>query len=390
MVKVPAVLTNPDLPEREGVKAEYLKIHSAAKVSEQFDSNIFLDDSDNKLDFITILSPSVGFEMKAGRDCDISADYEISKFLYGNYKEQGHVDNTARFLSEVRFGDYKFIVNDELRMFTDRASTEDSLRLKENVNGLKTGISAQFVKFGFDTGYINKLQTYDSNDPSIGNLSYADRSYMDQSVYATVSYRFRPKTYLIFENDLGAINYYETSQLPDSFYYDTLFGIRGEWTNKIIVNLRAGFRYQHYDKSDIVSHKGYAGPIIRGGVEFNYTKDDKFILTLERTDHESIYATNNHYTYNLLGIRYNHRFNKKLSCGAFGTYELHAYPSETIENGVTAKRNDNFLYGGVNLRYDMRKWASVEAKYEYRQRISTFDVFDYKDNLITVTGTVGF
>lgn len=390
-VEVPLTkgLINPDLPDREGVEVANLKIHSAARVAEQFDSNIFLADSDTKLDFITMLSPSVGFDMKAG-DGMLSADYEISQFLYGIWHDQNHLDHRVRGLGEAQLTDYKFTVSDEFRIFTDRAANENSLRLKENTNNLKASVSAEYDQFGFDAGYLNKLRTYDSNDITLGQLTYSERSYMDQAAYLTLSYRMWPKTYLIFENDLGYINYYETSQFPDSIYYDGLVGLRGEWTSKTIVNLRAGFRYQHYDKSDVVSHKPYIGAIIRGGFEYNYTKDDKFIVTLERVDYESTYATNNYYTQNLAGINYRHKFNRKLSCAAFGIYQLHTYPSQTTENGETAKRYDNFLNGGASVRYDMRKWVSLEAKYEYRQRISKFDVFDYIDNLVTVRGTVGF
>jgi len=38
----------------------------------------------------------------------------------------------------------------------------------------------------------------------------------------------------------------------------------------------------------------------------------------------------------------------------------------------------------------MRRWISVEAKYEYRLKSSNFDTYDFKDNLVTIRGTAGF
>lgn len=389
-VRLPMALTNPDLPDREGVKvADFFKVHSAARVAEQFDSNVFLSNTDREFDFISILAPSVGFEMKAG-DTLLSADYEIAQYLFGIWHSQNHLDQRVRAQSETQWTDYKLTISDEYKLFTDRASNENSLRIKEDVNSFKAGISAMFEKFGFDLGYLNKIQYYDSSDLCVGSLEYWQKSYMDQSAYLTLSYRMRPKTYFIFENDIGYINYYETSELPDSYYIDSLVGIRGEWTSKIVANLRAGFRYQHYDNSDVVAHKPYVGAIIRGGLEYSATADDKFILSLERVDYESTYSNNNYYTQNLVGLDYRHKFNKKVSCGFFGVYQYHQYPSETTEGTDTAKRADNLGSAGASVRYDMQKWVSLEAKYEYRLRTSRFDIYDYKDNLVTVRGTVGF
>ncbi|GEM_PF-1019010 len=383
------LLTNPDLPDREGVEITKLKVHSAAKVMEQYDSNVFLANSDRNFDFITVLSPSVGFDAKLG-DNRLSADYEISQYLYGIWHDQDHLDQRVRVAGEAKLTDYKLAINDEFNIFTDRAANENSLRLMEKNNDFKADLSAQFNKFGFDTGYINKLRTYASKDLMMGNLTYADRDRMDQSVYATLSYRFWPKTYLILENDLGYINYYETSQFPDSFYEDVLFGIRGEWTSKTVVNLRIGERYQHYDKSNIISSKPYIGPIVKGGLEYSCTKNDKILLILERADYESTYATNNYYTMNFISTDYKHKFGDKLSSDLFAYYQLDLYPTQTTENGVTAKRYDNIFGGGVSLRYDIRKWLSIELRYDLRDRLSRFDIFNFIDNIIMLRGTIGF
>lgn len=389
----PEVLTNPDLPERRGIKPlEALpgfKVHSAGRVAEQFDSNVFLADTDTRFDFITILAPSVGFEMKAG-DSMLSADYEIVQNLFGIWQSQNHLDQRVRAMGEAQLNDFKITAKDDFRIFTDRAANENSQRLEEVTNDFKGAVSAQFDKLTVDVGYINKIRTYASDDLSIGQLTWGQRDYMDESAYLTVSYRYWPKTYVIFENDVGHIRYYETSELPDSLYFDSLAGLRGEWTNKITVNLRGGIRYQHYDQSDVISSKRYLGPVVRGGVEYRPTKDDKAILSLGITNYESIYSTNNYFTMYFAGLEYRHEFSRKFSCGAFANYQLHLYPCQTTDNGVTAKRYDNQPALGANIRYDMNRWISAEVKYEYRQKASNFDIYDYKDNIVTVSATGGF
>jgi len=66
------------------------------------------------------------------------------------------------------------------------------------------------------------------------------------------------------------------------------------------------------------------------------------------------------------------------------------YPGATVEDGVTDKRYDNFYEGGALVRYDVRKWASLELKYEYTQRASRFSTYDYVNNRIIFSGTGGF
>ncbi|MCX5667398.1 MAG: hypothetical protein NTY34_03690 [Candidatus Omnitrophica bacterium] len=61
-----------------------------------------------------------------------------------------------------------------------------------------------------------------------------------------------------------------------------------------------------------------------------------------------------------------------------------------MENGVTAKRYDNYCSGGASLRYDIRKWVSVEIRQEYTQKASKFDIFDFVDNVTSIKGTIGF
>ena len=385
-----AQLTSEDLPDREGFRFKDLLFHSALAVEEQLDTNIFLQDSDTKLDLITVLNPSIGLEIPL-RDNRISLDYDVGVFLYATNHNQNHVDQRVRGLAEFNLADYKVTVDDEFNIFTLRASDENSNRVKRNINDLRAGVEAQFELLGFDVGYTNRLEMYGSpDDPTFGPITYEDRDRMSNAIDATVSYRFLPKTKLLLENDLGLITYYNSAQVPDSFYDEVVLGILGEWFPRMDVNFKAGIRFQGYDNSDLIANKAYIGPVFRGGFDYDVTDDDTVVLDLQRTVYESIYANMNYYTVNLIGVKYEHRFSDKISANAFGSYQVNFYPSETTENGVTAKRDDNFFTGGASLRYDIRKWLSCQAKYEYKQRISRFDIFDYIDHLITVRGVVGF
>ncbi|OGW83151.1 MAG: hypothetical protein A2987_04345 [Omnitrophica bacterium RIFCSPLOWO2_01_FULL_45_10] len=384
-----AQLANPDLPYREGVKIKDVIIHSAIKTEEQFEGNIYLQDTDTKSDSITLVNPSVGIEIPLRRN-RISADYDAEIYSYGSHESEDHVDHRVRALGEVNLADYKVSARDTVRIFIDRRADENSNRIKRQENTFRIGIEAKYERLGFDIGYTNKFEGYDSEEISFRSLTYSDRSRFVNIIDATLSYRFLPKTMALLENDLGFVTYHNSSEVPNSYYDEILLGMRGEWFAKLYINFKAGLRYQNYEDSNLIVDKDYVGLVMRGGLDYFATEDDTVTLAAERVVVESIYSNMNYYNVNALKLSYTHRFNDKVSATLFGIYQLNLYPAESTENNVTGKRYDNYLWGGASLRYDIRKWLSVEAKYEYRQRISRFDIFDYIDNLATLRGTVGF
>ena len=384
-------LTNIDLPDRTGVKVlKNATLHGAFKTAESIDTNIFLDNTDRRVDSVTVLSPSGGFEIPS-HNSNISADYLADIYLYGVNHTEDHVDQRLRGLAEMDFLNfYKVTATDTFRIFTDRAANENSLRLQQKINDARIGVSGAFNRLNLDVGYTNSLEIYDSMDPFLGVLTYEDKDRDSNIIDTTVSYRFWPKTYALMENDLGFIHYYNTSQVPGSYYDEVLFGFKGEWFARANINFRAGFKYQEYESSSIISDKAYIGPVMRGGFDYAPTPNDALAFELDREIYESTYSTMNYYTANLVGFAWQHNFTKKLYSNVSASYQLHLYPSETTENGETAKRYDNYYSAGASLKYDIRKWVSVEAKYQYVNRDSRFDLFNYVDNIMTISGTIGF
>ena len=385
-------LVNEDLPGRAGIKAftDNGALHGAFKTEELLDSNIYMQNTDTIVDSITVLSPSVGLEVPF-HNGSISADYQADIFEYGVHHTEDHVDQRLRGLAEMEFADfYTVTVNDIFRIFTDRASTEDSIRLKQKVNDIRAGILAVFNRLALDAGYTNLLEINDSTDPYVGQVTYQDRDRDSNIIDTSVSYRFLPKTSAVLENDLGFVHYYNSSLPPDSWYDEALFGFKGEWFAKANINFKAGLKCQQYDTSTVIADKGYVGPVMRGGFDYSPNANDTLVFEFDREIYESLYSNMNYYNANLFGFKWRHNFTPKIYSRVFASYQLHLYPSDSTENGVTAKRQDNYYEAGVGVKYDIRKWVSVEVKYQFLDRTSNFDVFNYVDNQVMVNGTIGF
>ena len=387
-----AQIINENLPDREGLKIglDKIKMHGAVNETHQYESNIFLANNAQP-DNIIISNPSAGIEVPMGHGM-LSSEYNADLYNYYLKHEENHVDHHVKTLGEINLTDYKITVKDLFDRFTSRAFSETSARVREEQNSARVGLAAEFDRLGFDVGYSNGLDRYLTNAYIANSLTYKDRDRMSHVIDGTASYRFLPKTSALLETDLGYIDYFHDIS-PNSAFIESLVGLKGDLRHNLSVNLRGGLRFQGYEKSSVVNDKSFFSFVMRGGADYKFTKSDVFSLKLERADYESLYQNMNYYVANLVGLAYDHRFKnklRKLSTKLFGAYQLNTYPSSSTESGVTAKRYDNDVSGGLSARYDLRKWLSSEIKYQATSRRSKFHIYNYDDNVLTLSLTAGF
>jgi hypothetical protein len=388
---VSAQMLSADLPDSQGLKLgdTNARLHVGMKTSLIYDDNIYLSKDNKKDDIITVLEPMVAIVAPFG-DNRFIAEYKFSEYLYADYTKEDHPDHLVKGLIEINMTDYRLTLAEQYQRFTNRANTEDSTRMRQQNNDFRAGIATvNENRLGFDIGYRNRIEDYISNEIITGNMKYDDKDRMYHIADIQLLYRFAPKTSLIFETDLGWIRY-DNDYNADSFYVEPLIGIKGELTNKITANIRGGYRYQEYETSSLVINDDFESAVVRGGIDFQMTKDDLVNLAVERSAYESTYKNINYYEGTSGMLKYTHAFSKKLSLSPYGTYQWHRYAKETTEDSDTKKRRDKIFGGGVSLKYNMRDWVALEAKYDYKEKDSNFDKFDYKDNAVTVSATIGF
>jgi len=194
----------------------------------------------------------------------------------------------------------------------------------------------------------------------------------------------------MWENDYGRIHYYKSSIPADSYYIESLVGVKGDLTTKLGANIKVGARYQEYKESPLLNDDGYFNAVARGGLDYFAGKDDTYSLNVERSTYESTFDDMNYYELNSLGLNYAHKFNHKMTGNLFTSAQENLYPEESTVGGVTKKRRDKIYYFGCSLKYNIRKWLALEGKYQFERRDSNFSAFSYSDNLTSVACTIGF
>jgi len=379
------------LPSSRGLQLgdSRARLHAGVGAGVTYDDNIYLSSNDVKHDWITLLTPMAAVVVPLD-ESKFVAEYRFSDFLYSKYTTEDHPDHMAKALLEVNLTDYQIKLDEQYDRFTNRASMEGSYRIRQSNNDLRVGISKINVnRFGFDVGYSNKIENYLSNEVITGGMTYADKDRMFHIVDTQFLYKFAPKTTFIVEADLGAIRY-DSDLNPNAFYVEPLVGLKGELTNKVTVEVRGGYRHQQYDTSALVTNENFNGPVIRGWIAFQATKDDLINLTGERSVYESLYRNLNYYTGGFTRLMYKHVFSDKWFVSPYFFYRLNSYPEATTEASVTQKRRDNYIGGGIGLNYTMQEWIAFQVKYDYKSNDSNFNEFDYKDNTLGISMVVGF
>jgi hypothetical protein len=392
-------LTNPDLPNRKGVKENInwpfstedigqITWHTALTTGVSIDPNIYLSSQDAAYDIVYADTASLGVDIPIQKN-KLSMDYQATDYRYERFHVNDHLDQRVRGLLDIDLTDYRLTVSEVFRNFEELPGTSNTSRVKQDTNDLRAGITRQTDKFGFDVGYTNAVHHYNSDTPIFGSLTYRDRSSEKNIVDMSVGYKLWPKTSIALEDDYG-VSEYKSLNSPDYYFNDILLGVKGEIFNKLSGSFQPGYRYQYFKESPIMFDGTYSGFICRGALKYSMTDKDVFDASLIRSIEDSTYQNVTYYAANFFGLSYTHVFTPKITSRVFGTYQRNGYPTETTEGAKTATRCDNAFGGGFTIRYNIQRWLSAEFGYEYKKARSNFRTFDYEDNITSFKITAGF
>lgn len=364
----------------EGFKIwDLVTLHPMFRIQGQYDSNIYLEPRDEKDDWLTSLDLGAEAEMKTG-DVLFKGGYVFNMNLFADHDEENNFNHTAIGKVDWKLNDYEVIVQDMYKRFSNRAGTEDTTRVSRQKNILSADLLYEFNRLSFDSGYDFIIEDYLSDEFISGATSYSDAEDRMEHVFREeMSYKILPKTSVLGEADFGIIDY-DGSLNSDSYFIQALGGLKGEVLKETVASIKAGFRFQDYDRS---GDEDYASFVSRSNVTKKFGVKNTVTLTTERSVNESTYSDVNYYILHHVGLGYIHQFNDKISSHWALAYQHNRYPKQTTEEGYTAHRYDNIYRGAVGLRYDLRDWLSAATAYQYTERESRFGEFDYQDHLLS-------
>ncbi len=371
-------------PKGEGIRLgddNRAVIHPIAGVKEQFDSNVFLDATGEKKEWITTLTG--GFKLVAPMaDNTLRAGYILDYNIFANYHKQSSLNHWANIGIDVPWRDVVWSLDDTFRRVYDRPDTEFTQRLLRYINNVDAkvvSVESEYSRLGYEIYYDNQLIDYVTE-------GFQGEDRRDNTVNGILRYRLGAKTWVLGEFDYGNVSYVKKVN-SDSNWYQGLVGVRGKLAAKLTGEAKIGWQYRDYVRDN---ENDFDSLVTMAGLLGEFTERDTLGIKWIRSPYESLYSGTNYYIDNSIDLQYRHKFNHKVTGILGGLYRLSQYPEETAEGGTWKKRLDNTWNAGAGLEYQMQKWLLWSVDYKFLQRKSNFGNYDYNDNLVTVSGKATF
>ena len=372
-------LTDQALFAAEGIKIGEAKLNPYVETKLQYDDNVFLNSNDEKDDFIVTLTPGLSLEWPVYGNL-FKFDYHAAINRFMDNTSQDATDHYLSTSLDINWQDATFTIHEDFKRVFERPSTEDVTRVKRDDNSAGIIAKLQRDKLGIELGYENFIRNYKSS-PSYELYDRRDNIYSLMFTHQT----FR-KTRLLLEYYFAQIRYSEDTR-SDSNYHQFLIGAIGELTPKTTATIKTGYQLRNYERD---SEPDFDTAVLYADITHKFSGKNTVKLSFLRSAEESTYDVNNYYKIENLSWVFDHYFNNRLLGFITGIYQINSYPRESTEGIETAKRKDKYYSMGVGLRYYLKKWFTLTLHLEHIIRDSNFDIFEYKQNLITVTAKAEF
>ena len=196
-------------------------------------------------------------------------------------------------------------------------------------------------------------------------------------------YHFLPKTSLFAESRIGRIRYDKSITNNDSDYAEWSGGIKGKISPRITGILKTGYKTTEYKDTRTTSKKDFKGGSVSGDIDYQLQERSNMNLKIERTLEEATFQTNNYYVINRATGKITHYLFKRLLLIGGGSYNLSKYPEEVTYNSKTDTRKDHIGTGSGGLEYEVKKWLLVLVEYQYKDKNSNFNSFDYTNRIVS-------
>jgi hypothetical protein len=202
----------------------------------------------------------------------------------------------------------------------------------------------------FSVRYTNLIDYYEG--------TYRDGSNMGNELLVDAGWRWLPKTSIYVQVAQGVVSYFNSGK-PNSYPLRTMAGLRGLLTEKLSVNLGAGYSNAFYSSGENTSGFGNVGIV----AEVNYAID---LLSRAgfgyRHDFVNSPFVGQFYDMDAVYGVYQQLIASRVAAYLYGRYENRRFRG-LVDPTNAAGRTDNYLMGGVAVDYMIGKFFLMGASY---------------------------
>lgn len=375
-------------------------IHINALVQGEYTDNVFNVDRNKTTNFLTTLSPAIWFTLPRKKDIpvNIAANNTSAGGLAQQLKDyQGTDRYQAYALGGLDFEMY---------------STDSDLN---TVKGIGEGMLRYNMRGGLSLMAVDRY-THGADRFDVGTTAGVVNKFDSNIAVATVDWLFTEKLrgkfdysnfYLSYDNDsdtfkdridnafdlYGYFNFsvktafflqgkfvdvqYDTATANDNQQNFVFGGIKWDTTEKISLMAKAGVQNRKFENSELSTTKrdDYSGLALDLQAVYKFTEKAKISLDIYRADEETDSTDASGKTVFGASLGYDQKFTDKIS-GSFAA----KFEDAKYEQLIPLDRDDTTFSLRPAAQYLFREWLMGEVSYQFEQRDSTDDLFDFQTN----------
>ncbi|MFI5349323.1 MAG: outer membrane beta-barrel protein [Elusimicrobiota bacterium] len=381
-----------------------LALHPYYKLSEVYDSNIFLVPRDlpsgqvgGGIHSSWITKNDLGLEANLPWQHinNLSLGYDFESDVYTTMPSLNNTINQAAHVDYVRAGaqGVTYKAGDQYVNTTDQAFSELIQRARRWSNRVYAEADYTPKNGRLAGGVTADHETDKYLDATLG----AGLNRYQEDLGFNVGYMVQPKT-KVYVSYLRGIIHYTVNPPPgggpdkDNKSHTVAAGVTGQLTPKITGQVEGGMVYREYDAAPFA---GGAQVERSASVSTSLTyKPDKYsnvILALSRFLQESLDPSNPFYISNNASLDLDHKFPHKVTAGINLAVGIDEYTNAQTVGTTTAIRRDDLYQGGAWVEYDVQQWLSTGLAYVYRERDSIFSgQFNYQESQVIWNASLKF
>jgi hypothetical protein len=352
-----------------------VRVHPSLRTKIEYDSNIFLEDQDEKQDFIFSVLPGIILDLPINKH-RIAVGYEADMEFFGKERHRSQNDQNQNMFALVNLHFPSWYVN-VLERFTEtsgRSGTTFTSRIPRYDQSIHPKIGYRWNRLTFELGFRHfyrdfRRQVDDSLDFQLAEWTGV--------IFLDLFARLKA----LLEYQIAQIDYDDNASRQGTFN-QVRVGLEGEIRPNLTVIARVGPQFRNYEFDSEEDFNSWVADL---RVDYDIRPNLSVFAGYTRKAVEATFGNVNYYEQNLIefGVNYNLRPNIEL----FGKTRMYRqdYSERATVGTQTGFRRDRNLKLILGTTYEPRDWLEFTLKYEYARRHSNFSTFDYNDHRVSLT-----
>ncbi|MEN8140629.1 MAG: outer membrane beta-barrel protein [Thermodesulfobacteriota bacterium] len=295
---------------------------------------------------------------------------------YDDHDERDTIRQSAEGFFQYNFrGGLSIDIYDKFKDSEDPMATGDSTIIdeyKSNLVGLILDYDAtDKVRLRFD--YNNFHLRYD-------DLLSQGQDRDDNSYALYTYYNYSPKTSIFAEYEFVDVKY-DTNTVLDTQQHYGYLGMEWLPTGKTTLAGKVGYGQRQGDIAAVDD----SGPVLELSVNHDFTVKTSINILAMHKFNETTVASALYSQDSSINVLFSQIITDKIGLAILADYTKMDFMGPAAQD-----RTDYFYTLAPTLRYSMQEWLGAEIGYEYIQRESNLDVFDYTTNSAFLRLSAGF